>query len=102
MAQIALAWTLARPGVSSTIIGASKIAQLRDNIAATDIQFNQLCLDRLNAVSAPPLGFSSGTCQRSGKWSSVARQLLGGPNKQESANQAKGAGDDYIAAISCR
>ena len=30
--QVALAWVMARPGVTSTIIGASTLAQLHDNI----------------------------------------------------------------------
>lgn len=59
VAQVALAWAMARPGINSTIIGASKVSQLEDNIAATDIELSQLHMDRLNEVSAPPIGFSS-------------------------------------------
>jgi aryl-alcohol dehydrogenase-like predicted oxidoreductase len=35
--QVALAWVLARPGVTSTLVGVESIAQLDDAIAATDI-----------------------------------------------------------------
>jgi aryl-alcohol dehydrogenase-like predicted oxidoreductase len=58
-AQVALAWTLARPGITSTIIGASKISQLESNIAATDVKLSDDQMKRLNEVSAPPVGFSA-------------------------------------------
>lgn len=35
LAQMALAWVLRHPGVTSAVIGASKVSQLEDNIAAT-------------------------------------------------------------------
>ena len=52
-AQIALAWVMARPGVSSTIIGASKVSQLEGNIAATEFQLSDEHMHRLNVASAP-------------------------------------------------
>jgi L-glyceraldehyde 3-phosphate reductase len=36
LAQLALAWTLRDPRVTSTLIGASSVAQLEDNVAALD------------------------------------------------------------------
>jgi aryl-alcohol dehydrogenase-like predicted oxidoreductase len=39
-AQIALAWLLRQPGVSAPIVGASKIEQLDDAIAAVDLQLS--------------------------------------------------------------
>lgn len=63
LAQVALAWTLARPGITSTIIGASKLNQVQDNIASLDIQFSASQLDTLNNSSvldsAYPDGFFS-------------------------------------------
>lgn len=38
MAQVALAWLLSRPGVTAPIIGASKLAQLDDAIAAVELE----------------------------------------------------------------
>jgi aryl-alcohol dehydrogenase-like predicted oxidoreductase len=38
-AQIALAWASAQPGVTSVILGASQVAQLRDNLTSQEIQF---------------------------------------------------------------
>ncbi|HKJ25515.1 MAG TPA: aldo/keto reductase family protein [Myxococcota bacterium] len=37
LAQLALAWCLRQPGVSSTIIGVTKESQLRDNVAASGV-----------------------------------------------------------------
>ena len=59
-AQVALAWVMARPGVASTIIGASTLQQLESNIAATDTALSAEQTARLDAASAPPPGFSSG------------------------------------------
>lgn len=59
VAQVALAWTLARPGVSSTLVGASKPPQLQSNIAATELRLNSEQLSRLDKASAPALGFSA-------------------------------------------
>ncbi len=59
-AQVALAWAMTRPGITSTIVGASKVSQLESNIAATDIQISDDQMDRLNKASAPALGFTSG------------------------------------------
>jgi aryl-alcohol dehydrogenase-like predicted oxidoreductase len=59
MAQVALAWTLARRGVASTLIGASKVSQLESNIAATDLRLDGDQMKRLDDASAPPPGFSS-------------------------------------------
>ena len=59
MAETALAWTIARPGIASTLIGASKISQLESNIAATDIRLSPAQAERLDTASAPPQTFSS-------------------------------------------
>ena len=72
-AQVALAWTLARAGVASTLIGASKVPQLESNIAATEIQLSAAQMKRLDDASAPALGFSSGLTQ-----SSIRRMVYGG------------------------
>ncbi len=51
-AQVALAWILANKAVSSIIIGARKLEQLRDNIKATQLALDSEDLAALNAVSA--------------------------------------------------
>jgi aryl-alcohol dehydrogenase-like predicted oxidoreductase len=68
LAQVALAWALARPGISSLIVGASKLAQLHDNLAALNVSLTPEQLRTLNAgsVSDPafPEGFFSAGLQR--------------------------------------
>jgi aryl-alcohol dehydrogenase-like predicted oxidoreductase len=54
-AQVALAWTLGRPAISSIIIGARTEAQLTDNLAAADLTLSADQRQRLDAVSAPPI-----------------------------------------------
>ncbi|MBI1171819.1 aldo/keto reductase [bacterium] len=54
-AQIALAWLLRRPGVSSLVIGGRNEAQFRDNFAAVELQLTDAEMARLNGVSAIPL-----------------------------------------------
>lgn len=52
-AQIALAWLLAKPYVTSVIIGASKMSQLEDNLKAIDVQLLEGELSKLDATTAP-------------------------------------------------
>lgn len=52
VAQIALAWLLAKPHVTSVIIGAKRIEQLDDNLGAVDVVLSEEELARLDAVSA--------------------------------------------------
>ena len=53
-AQIALAWTLSRPGVSSLVVGGLTEQHFRDNIAATELTLEESELRRLNEVSRAP------------------------------------------------
>ena len=53
LAQVALAWARSQNGVSSLIIGATKIEQLRDNIASLEIELTPAQLAKLDEVSAP-------------------------------------------------
>src|SRR5450631_3826207 len=54
VAQIALAWILSKPFVSSVIIGAKSIDQLRDNIAASRVQLTAEEIKMLDQVSQLP------------------------------------------------
>lgn len=51
-AQVALAWASQQPGITSPIIGASKLAQLEDNLAALKTVFTPHQLATLDKVSA--------------------------------------------------
>jgi len=54
-AQVALAYTLAKPAVTSVIVGARTEDQLRDNVAAAELALTADELDRLDTVSRVPL-----------------------------------------------
>jgi len=54
VAQVALAWLLHQKAVSSVIIGAKRLDQLEDNIAASDVELTGEELDALDQVSALP------------------------------------------------
>ncbi len=54
VAQIALAWLLHQKVVSSVIIGAKRLDQLDDNLAASDVELTDGELDVLDRVSVLP------------------------------------------------
>ncbi len=54
-AQIAFAWTLTRPSVSSVIIGGRTLEQIENNILANAVQLTEEELQQLNEVSKLPL-----------------------------------------------
>ncbi|HTW11243.1 MAG TPA: aldo/keto reductase [Solirubrobacteraceae bacterium] len=54
-AQVALAWLLRRPAVSTVIIGARTDEQLADNLGAADLTLSDAQLARLEEVSRPTL-----------------------------------------------
>jgi aryl-alcohol dehydrogenase-like predicted oxidoreductase len=56
-AQVSLAWTLARPAVTSLVVGARTAEQLRDNLAAADLKLSPDELARLDQVSGEPLRY---------------------------------------------
>ncbi len=53
VAQVALAWLLAQPGVTSITIGANKMTQLEDNLKAADLQLTADEIETLSATTAP-------------------------------------------------
>src|ERR1700678_2272051 len=53
-ARISLAWLLAKPVVTSVIIGAKRPDQLRDNLAAVDVKLSADEMRRLDEVSTLP------------------------------------------------
>ena len=67
VAQIALAWLLYQPVVSTVIVGAKRADQLADNLASCEIEFTAAEMAELNKLSELPaeypgwmLGFQSG------------------------------------------
>ncbi|MFF2426836.1 aldo/keto reductase [Streptomyces mirabilis] len=67
-AQVALAYLLAKPGVTSVIVGARRDEQLADNLGAADVHLTREDLDRLDKVrrggpGAAPAGPLSSGCR---------------------------------------
>src|SRR3954470_21289329 len=54
-AQVAIAWVLDRPGVTTVVLGARTEEQLSDNLAAAELTLTEAERARLDEVSAPPL-----------------------------------------------
>lgn len=54
-ADVALKWVVERPGVSSVLIGASRVEQLSQNIAALDVELTPEQLIRLEEATSLPL-----------------------------------------------
>lgn len=51
--QVALAWLAAQPAVTSVILGARSVEQLRDNMGAVTLELDADELERLTVASAP-------------------------------------------------
>jgi aryl-alcohol dehydrogenase-like predicted oxidoreductase len=66
VAQVALAWLLAKPHVMSIIIGAKSLAQLEDNLAAADLVLTTEDMARLDEVSALPSEYPGWMLERQG------------------------------------
>jgi L-glyceraldehyde 3-phosphate reductase len=51
LAQMAIAWVLRHPGVTSALIGASKVSQIEDNVAALDqLEFSDIELQAIEEI----------------------------------------------------
>jgi aryl-alcohol dehydrogenase-like predicted oxidoreductase len=53
MAQVALAWLVDRPAVTSVILGARNLEQLEDNLGAAGVHLSQEEANVLDAASDP-------------------------------------------------
>ncbi|HEX8429050.1 aldo/keto reductase [Hymenobacter sp.] len=76
-AQVALAWVSKQPGVTSPILGASKLEQLHDNLTSLEIRFTPDQLQTLNEASAPAAVFPYGIFTPA-----VNRSIFGGNTVQ--------------------
>ncbi len=56
-AQVALAWLLGRPGVTSVVIGARTEEQLKQNLGTADVTLSAEERGKLDAVSQRPLAY---------------------------------------------
>lgn len=51
--QVALAWTLKQPGITSPIIGPRSVEQLQDNLGGVDLDLSPAELTEISQVTAP-------------------------------------------------
>ncbi|MDD5249911.1 MAG: aldo/keto reductase [Rhodocyclaceae bacterium] len=68
IAQVALAWLLAQPVVSSIIVGARTVEQLNDNIAASKVRLDDEELTALNDVSRLAAEYPAWMIETQGKY----------------------------------
>jgi aryl-alcohol dehydrogenase-like predicted oxidoreductase len=54
VAAVALAWLIQKPGVTSVIIGARTLDQLRENLKAAEVKLSEDEMRRLDEISARP------------------------------------------------
>ena len=54
VAQVALAWLLHQPGITSVIIGANKLSQLEDNLKSAELKLTPEEAATLSATTKPP------------------------------------------------
>ena len=84
-AQVALNWVAGRRGIAATLIGATRLSQLEDNLAALSFTLPNEARSRLDAVSAPddcfPYSFFT---------SHVAKRTTGHTNVQREAPAFRG------------
>ncbi len=52
-AQLAIAWTLRQPGVSSAITGATKVTQLEETLKAIEIDISEDALGQIDSILKP-------------------------------------------------
>ncbi len=52
-AQVALAWLLSRPSVTSVLVGASKMSQLQDNLGAASLELSADEIATLDVLTEP-------------------------------------------------
>jgi aryl-alcohol dehydrogenase-like predicted oxidoreductase len=50
LAQLAIAWVLQNPNVSSAIIGATKPAQIKENVKASGVKLDQSIMSEIDAA----------------------------------------------------
>jgi aryl-alcohol dehydrogenase-like predicted oxidoreductase len=63
-AQIAIAWLLRQPVVSTVLVGAKRLDQLQENVQATEIMLDDDDLARLDSVSRLPIEYPGWSLSR--------------------------------------
>ncbi|QFQ88507.1 aldo/keto reductase [Paracoccus kondratievae] len=68
VAQVALAWLLHQPVVTSVIVGAKRIEQLQDNIRSTEVSLSAEDLAALDAVTKLPAEYPGWMLERQAEY----------------------------------
>lgn len=69
-ARVALAWVLSKPGVDTALMGVSRVSQVHDNVAATELRLPAEQIEVLDEASSPERAMIYGL------FTQVARQNL--------------------------
>jgi aryl-alcohol dehydrogenase-like predicted oxidoreductase len=85
VAQIALAWLLHQPAVTSVIIGVKRMDQLEDDISATSVRLDDEELVALDEVSKLPAEYPGWMFERQGAFR--RKQLEESRNRRGNADQ---------------
>jgi aryl-alcohol dehydrogenase-like predicted oxidoreductase len=72
VAQVALAWLLHQPVVTSVIVGAKRVEQLTENIGAVEVELTAADLEALNAASQLPPEYPGWMLARQGTYRTPA------------------------------
>ena len=91
IAQTALAWLLARPAISSVIIGANKMSQLEDNLKAAELRLSTEEVERLSATTAPAAQYPRWMVELQGAGRSTENEGTSGAQSASSAAAGRDA-----------
>ena len=75
--QVALAWLLSRPAVTSVLVGASRDDQLADNLKAAELALTSADLAELDRLSAPDPIYPGGWLNEPFFFDQLIRDVLG-------------------------
>lgn len=79
VAQVALAWLLAKPAVSSVILGASKLTQLEDNLGAAEVKLSAREVADLDVAAPLPEVYPNWFFDRISVDSTLVKAIQGNP-----------------------
>ncbi len=68
VAQIALAWLLAKPAVTTVILGANRPDQLEDNLGSVDVKLSKEEMQQLDKCCAPTPEYPGWMLERQGEY----------------------------------
>jgi aryl-alcohol dehydrogenase-like predicted oxidoreductase len=86
-AQVAIAWTRARSPAIHPILGARRLDQLLDNLAAADLELPAEAVARLNNATEPDLGFPTTFIRETSPWVFGAADLDEGDHRMSTPAQ---------------